>query len=254
MEEKKRVYGRPVEINQEDVKNLYINRSKKSETIHVDAPTVLSSDKNPEHINIWTEREVEHCLPYLKLDKGESVLLELGFGTGRMTRYIAPQVKQYVGIDYVQEFSDIVGHRTDMDFQDSMQFLTMSFQEFLEQRKILNMPEFNRFFVSGGVFMYINDRELEYCMEQLADCLQEKALLYLSEPIAREERLTLKQFYSDAMAEEYSAIYRTDQEYQKLFEIFYQRGFQLKVSEPLFDVDIKGRKETVQWVYVLERE
>ena len=91
-------------------------------------------------------------------------------------------------------------------------------------------------------------------MEQLADCLQEKALLYLSEPIAREERLTLKQFYSDAMAEEYSAIYRTDQEYQKLFEVFYQRGFQLKVSEPLFDVDIKGRKETVQWVYVLERE
>lgn len=248
----KRVYGNKIEIDQAEIKKLYAKRSGKSKTVHVDSPTVLSSDANIENIELWTKEELERWFPLFQLNE-DSVVFELGFGTGRMTRFITPMAKQYIGIDYVKEFADIIIDRKDIIRKDNTQFLTMSFEEFLEKGKELQLPQFNRFFLSGGVFMYINDEILYKCLEQLEERLAEHCVIYISEPIAMEERLTLNAFYSDTIEDNYSAIYRTEQEYQEIFEVFYRKGFRLKASESLFKEDIKKQKETKQWIYILER-
>ena len=101
--------------------------------------------------------------------------------------------------------------------------------------------------------MYMNDCTLKECMAHLADMLQESRVMYISEPVAVEERLTLNAFYSETIQDNYSAIYRTVDEYRELFSPFLNQGFALEVCQEFFENDIKKMKETKQWIFILKR-
>ena len=101
--------------------------------------------------------------------------------------------------------------------------------------------------------MYINDDILKKCLAKLPALLAPSAILYISEPIAMEKRLTLNRFYSEELVAEYSAIYRTREEYDGLFAPLYAEGFQIVRSEEFFAEDIKQRQETKQWLFLLKR-
>ena len=247
-----RIYGKNVDIDSNAVKNLYSARSEKNGDRPVDAPTVLSSDTNIENIELWTKEELERWFPQFALDN-ESIVLEIGFGTGRMTRYITPKAGEYVGIDYVKEFVDTVKKREDIVKKENTVFLHMPLEQFAAENHSRYSKRFNRLFLSGGVFMYMNDCTLKECMAHLADMLQESCVMYISEPVAIEERLTLNSFYSETIQDNYSAIYRTVDEYRELFSPFLNQGFALDVCQEFFENDIKKMKETKQWIFILKR-
>lgn len=241
------------DINMNDVHDLYASRAVNKVGIDVDAPVVLCSDKDPEHIGYWNSYECENMLPLLKLNK-ESNVLELGFGTGRVAKFIVPEVNSYVGVDYVEEFVESVKKREDIvSTSEEPVFLHGSFEDLVNERIKLPRKKFNRFVISGGVFMYINDDSLRECIKKLVDFFAERCVIYISEPIAIAERLTLNKFFSENMNADYSAIYRTDKEYQELFKPFYEAGFKSTFNREFFEEDIKGQKETRQWMYVFER-
>lgn len=246
-----RVYGRPQEIKPEEVKSLYAERAGKSKTVHVDSPVVLSGDVDVKNIELWTEWELKKWFRMLRLTQ-DSVVFELGFGTGRMTKYILPEVRQYVGIDYVKEFVDIVQDRADMGEKANALFLNEDFQEFLQKYDTMELPVFTHFFLSGGVFMYMNDETVQACISEMTKMMDKKSIIYISEPVAMKERLTLNSFYSEQIGHNYSAIYRTEEEYMQLFKPLLEKGYTVKVSELFFEQDIKKQKETQQWIFILE--
>ena len=248
-----RITATKTDIDSESIKELYAERAISRAGVDVDAPVVLASDSDPEHIREWNEHEVKTWLPQLKLDQNSRVL-ELGFGTGRIAKYIIEQAGQYVGIDYVEAFVDTVKNWADIHaaYGTEPVFLTGSFQELTDGSLELPIKTFNRFVISGGVFMYINDEELKKGIPNLVKLFDKDSVIYISEPVALTERLTLKRFFSESMQSEYSAIYRTQEEYRELFKPFFEEGFQMKVSREFFDEDIKGQKETRQWMFILE--
>lgn len=254
MEEQRstRIYGEPVNIVQEQVKELYANRVETRGQLHVDAPTILSGDTDVKNIELWTQEEMERWFPKFRLDNN-CVVFEIGFGTGRMTKYITSQASQYVGIDYVEKFKKVVLNREDIIKTKNTEFYTISLEDFLSREQKQYKGKFNRVFLSGGVFMYINDNELQRSIQLLLNILQDNCVVYISEPIAIEERLTLDAFYSDTIKDTYSAIYRTEEEYMELFKPFMDAGFSLKQSQEFFENDIKHMKETKQWIFILER-
>jgi len=247
-----RIYGKQQEINPDEVKQLYIDRAVKSRTVHVDAPVVLCSDVDVDNIEAWNSWELEKWFPMFRLDE-ESVVFELGFGTGRMTKYIVPTAKQYVGVDYVEEFTDIIRNRSDIQPKENTLFLNDDFESFLRKADTMDLPKFTHFFCSGGVFMYMNDEVVQRCIEEMERFLADKCIIYISEPVALEERLTLNSFYSEQMSHDYSAIYRTEEQYKTFFRPLLEKGFSLEVSELFFGDDIKKQKETQQWIFILER-
>lgn len=248
----KRVYLDEVKIDELSVKELYAKRAKEKKTINIDSPVVLCGDKDIDKIDQWTSFEVENRLHLADFNE-KSVVLELGCGTGRISKYITEKVDTYVGIDYVKEFIDIINSREDIYIGEKTYFLNKSFEEIVEGKECPVKEKFNRFIISGGVFMYINDDILQGCINKLESLLDEKCKIYISEPVAIEERLTLNKFYSENIESEYSAIYRTREEYNKIFKNLYDKGFKLRISEEFFFEDIKQRKETKQWIFVLER-
>ena len=70
-----------------------------------------------------------------------------------------------------------------------------------------------------------------------------------------EERLTLKDYFSDELQDNYNAIYRTQQEMLKFIkDNFVQTGFDITHQDFLFkEDDLNNRKETRQYYYILER-
>ena len=250
---KTRQYGIKSDIDMESVQALYANRALTKLQNSIDQPVVLVADRDPSYVEHWNEYEVSNCLPLLELDNNSNVL-ELGFGTGRMAKYLIDRAGLYVGIDYVKEMVDLANGRNDIAKGKEHYFLQGSFEELVDNRIELPKDTYNRFFISGGVLMYINDDMAMHCIKGLCQLLDDKCIIYISEPIATEKRLTLNHFFSEEMQSEYSAIYRTDAEYQELFAPLFKAGFEITTSRPFFEEDFKGRKETVQWLYVMRRE
>ncbi len=249
-----RITGKKEDIDMTAVQDLYAERAHSRAGVNVDAPVVLASDTDPKHIQEWNDYEVEHWLPLLALDEYSRVL-ELGFGTGRIAKYIIERAGAYVGIDYVADFVDTVKKRDDIhpSYGIDPVFLHGSFADLVEGRIDLPENKYNRFVISGGVLMYINDDEVKHNLEKLPELLTEDAIIYISEPIAITERLTLNRFFSDSMQAEYSAIYRTEAEYKEFFRPFTDRGWEIAVSEEFFAEDIKGQKETRQWMFLMRK-
>ncbi|MCM3238358.1 class I SAM-dependent methyltransferase [Heyndrickxia oleronia] len=249
----KRIYTEHVNIDHESLKDFYRKRALEKISIDIDAPVVLCGDKDKRKIEEWTNFEVENRFPLLCLDSN-SVVLEVGCGTGRISKYITSMVDTYVGVDYIKEFIDLIALREDIVKKESTYFVHSSIQDLANETvKIPTQKKFNRFVISGGVLMYINDDEVKQVFKKLIKKFDDDCVIYLSEPIALQERLTLNKFYSGDLEDEYSAIYRTEKEYNIIFEALYNAGFELKVSEEFFYDDIKHQKETKQWLFILQR-
>lgn len=250
----KRIYVENVDIDGESMHDFYKKRAIEKVSIDIDAPVVLVGDKDKSKIEAWTTFEIEHRLPLLSIDSS-SVVLEMGCGTGRISKYITSIADTYIGVDYVKEFIDIIQQREDIKKKDTTHFIHSSFQELMNNT--IHIPEekkFNRFIISGGVLMYMNDNDVRQVLNQLVKKLDDDCIIYLSEPIALQERLTLNKFYSDNLESEYSAIYRTEKEYLEMFDCFFNEGFTLDLSEEFFFEDIKAQKETKQWFFMLQRK
>ena len=247
-----RISKKQVDIDDVSIKKFYAKRAREKVDVNIDAPVVLCSDNETEKISVWNEYEERKWLPKLKIDSNSRIFFFF-FGTGRVTKYLLCDAVIYVGIDYVKEFVNIARNRKDIPQNEKYLFLHDSFRECMNN--ISSLPykgTFNRFVDAGGVLMYMNDDDVRFCIEHLVEILDGKCVLYFSEPIGRTERFTLNKYYSKEVGDEYSAIYRTVDEYIDIFTPLLNAGFHFVVNQEFFDDDIKGRKETVQWLFVLE--
>jgi hypothetical protein len=78
--------------------------------------------------------------------------------------------------------------------------------------------------------------------------------IYLREPVAVQERLTLDRFYSEELRYEYSAIYRTVAELEELLaQAQLVPAFAIQVSACLFSADLEKRAETRQHYFILQK-
>ena len=112
---------------------------------------------------------------------------------------------------------------------------------------------FNRLWICG-IMMYVNDDALFTGMGQLLAKMDTHAKAYFTETIALDERLTLNQFYSEALKADYDVIYRTEAEYNQVYKSWLDAGF--LIVEQGFLPHLNKEKEyseTDRWYTILER-
>lgn len=92
-------------------------------------------------------------------------------------------------------------------------------------------------------------------MKQLTEVAEEHSIICIRDPLGIDERLTLKEFYSEELKDNYNVIYRTRDEVMQVFEkTLLQAGFKVTQSEFLFSEDeLNNRKETAQYYFIMER-
>ncbi len=249
--ERHRVYGENVDINTENTKAFYDRRALAIARMQNAYTAVLLGDQDPAHAEKWNAFEKEHILPLLNINDHSSVL-DIGCGIGRWAESIIPRCCYYYGADFSSEMIKIAKERNNVTGRH-YDFVVSSFQEVVNT-PVDNFPrKFDRLIVAG-VCMYINDTDLEQCFEKILNIMDTHAIVYLTETVAIQKRLTLDAFYSSALKTNYDVIYRTPDEYSMYYKFLTESGFTItrQTFLPRYNEEQEYR-ETDRWYTILER-
>jgi SAM-dependent methyltransferase len=247
-----RIYGKNVEIKTQNTRRFYDDRAKKLSTMPNPHMSVLLGDQNPEHAGRWNAFEKEHMLPKLKIAV-DSRVLDIGCGIGRWAETLIPLSGYYCGVDFSAEMVN-AAQALNNSLNKRCSFHNLSFLETVSKSASFYGGKFDRLLICG-VCMYINDDELHDDFEKLLHLLSHKAVLYLTETVAMQERLTLNECPSEALKTTYDVIYRTPSEYNQYYRILLNAGFSIAEQDCLPKLNNeKAYAETERWYTIFERK
>lgn len=212
-----------------------------------DAPLMATMYQNSSLASKRDAWEKETVLRLLALRGNESVL-DIGCGCGRWAEALAGRIGSYLGVDFSRELLKLA----EKHGCPSVRFQCLSVQDFSPAALIVP-PPFD-LFICAGILIYLNDRDVLRLGHSIAEVASRRAHVYVREPMATEERLTLDRFHSAELEAEYSAIYRTLAQCNELFgEPLHQAGFRCTLEQALYPPELCNRKETEQYIQLWTR-
>ncbi len=231
-------------------KSFFQNRASKYREDNPYSVTMYQ-DNNADLVRMRNEKEMNKLIPRLKLSE-DSKVLDIACGIGRWADRMPENIREYFGVDFSDELVSIANKR---NHRDNISFAQGAASEIEEVLKKSGKGKFNRALLIG-ILMYLNEADVKAMFEQLERVCEEHAVICVREPIGLGERLTLQNFYSDELKDDYNAIYRTrDEIIGFLQKSLLDNGFEIKEEGFLFDEDqtLNNRKETAQYYFILER-
>lgn len=245
-----RIYGEKIDINTEKIENLYNKRAENVSNMKSIYTSVLLGDQNSDYADEWNKVEKDMIIPFLKADSN-SVVWDLGCGIGRWGEILMPLCSSYTGVDFSEGMIKIACERCTDYINNEKKFIRNSVQRFLADAEKQARPDV---IIVSYVCMYINDSELKEVMRKLADLAAEKCVIYFIDTVAIEKRLTLNGIYSSALKSEYSALYRTVDEYNTFYEPLVNAGFEKKFCDYMPKLNNEEQySETDRYCTVFER-
>lgn len=233
-----RLYGDKENINSDKVKDFFSERANRE--LDSDLSIVLFQDKENSEQRHIEEKKLLHE----HIDVSGKKILEIGCGIGRWAEALHDKCESYLGIDYTENLVKIAKKSYNYD---NCKFQVMSATD-IKIEELLIEPPFDIIIISG-VLMYINDEDLKLVIDEINQITEVDKKLFIMEPISRmESRLTLKDFYSEGLDADYSAIYRTEDEYLEFFKnLDYKEVF----IDDIFK-DLSNHSETSYKFFVIE--
>lgn len=239
-----------LELDYENTEKFFNNRANHFKDNNPYSVTMYQ-DNNPTLVEERNKIETSKIIPKLKLDS-DSKILDVACGIARWSDAIETEIDCYCGIDFCDGLIEIAKDRN-KELADRS-FLVGNIVDSAEHIKKAKKGKFNRFLVIGAL-IYINDEDVKKMLDGLMEVSEDKAILCIREPIGLIDRLTLKDFYSDELKDNYNAIYRTRDELQSIFnETIIKAGFRIVENDYLFkESHLNNRKETEQYYWLFER-
>lgn len=234
-------------IDYAETKDFFQNRAHKYNE-KTPYTVTMYQDSHPELTIERNKYEITKLKKYLEINKN-SRILDLACGIGRWAEQIGDEYDYYSGIDFADELINIARLR---NISGKKQFYTGSLTQINE---ICQKQMFNRVLLIGAL-MYLNDDDVSIALDQAERQCEKKSILCIREPIALNDRLTLKDFFSNELNANYNAIYRSKMELMSLFQKpLIDRGFRVTNEGFLFEDDqnLNNRKETAQYFFILKR-
>lgn len=226
--------------------------SKRAQKFKVDNPysVTMYQDNNKELVEQRNLKEIHKLTPLLHLNR-EMRIVDIACGIGRWADAVGDDVSSYCGVDFSEDLISIARKR---NRRDNCRFLVGKADE-IERVLIDNKCGKYNVVLLIGIMMYLNDNDLYSVLEQVQKVSSSHAAICIREPIAFKERLTLKDFYSEELEDNYNAIYRTREELMDVFEkTLLSEGFSVREEDFLFEEEqLNNRKETAQYFFIFER-
>lgn len=244
-----RITEKVTDIDYDETKQFFKNRAEKFKEDNPYSVTMYQDD-NQELVRERNQKEVNKLLPMLKLQV-KSKVLDIACGIGRWADALPNEIEEYCGVDFSRELIEIANRRNEKEGFSFYEGATYEIEEVLRKN---GKGKYNTILMIG-ILMYLNDKDMTDSLEQIERICEEHAVICIREPIGIKDRLTLKDFFSEELKDNYNAIYRTREELMKFFKpTLLEKGFSIREEGFLFEEDVlNNRKETVQYYYILER-
>lgn len=236
------------EIDRDAVRRFFDERARKLPALGP-VRAVIYQDKHPDLAERRDAAEKASLLPKLELH-GTERLLDLGCGTGRWASALVPRVAHYHGVDGAEGLVEFARGQ----FADTPARFTALPAEELSLESLGEQEGFDRVFCAG-LLIYLNDGMVDKVLEAMASVATATCRVLIREPVGIDRRLTLREHFSDELAQEYNAIYRTEGELREAINRTLGRhGFQVTGAGDVFeDPGLNNRAETRQRWLLVER-
>lgn len=247
--EQSRIKNKIADINYEQTLQFFNKRVSKYKADNPYSVTMYQ-DNNPALVSERNKAEVSKLLPFLKISPN-SKILDLACGIGRWSDAIHTNVDEYCGIDFSEELIKIAQKRQSNRKRNFYVGAVNNLQAVLTENQ---KGKYNTILLIG-ILMYINDKDFISTLNQILEVSDEHCIICIREPVGIKERLTLKNFFSNELKDNYNAIYRTRDELMTVFEkTLLINKFQITHEGFMFSEDaLNNRKETAQYYYIFER-
>lgn len=239
------------DISYRNTQDFFSRRAQKYNKNNPYAVTMYQ-DNNPELVKSRNKKEIETLKPLLQLNESSKVL-DIACGIGRWSDAITEKISGYCGIDFCHDFIELAkGRNTKLQ---NRSFFCSPSPELEICITANNLGLFNTVLIIGGL-VYLNDEDVLSTLSQVSNVCESKALICIREPIGINDRLTLKEQFSDELNDTYNAIYRTRNELVELFsETLFRRGFKITCEDYMFsNKELNNRKETSQYYFIIKRD
>ena len=205
-----RLYGEKKSINKENVKEFFDKRASKD----VDSLMTITSFQEKENLDQRQLEESQILEENIQFE-GKKIL-EIGCGLGRWAEFFHDKCETYLGIDYAKNLIELAKKNYNYE---NCHFQVMSALD-IDIEQLIIKPPFDIIFIAG-VLIYLNDEDIPLLINEINNITSEDKLIYIRETISvMDNRLTLKDFYSEELEVDYNAIYRTEDELLAFFEEF----------------------------------
>ena len=228
---KTRIYDDKVDIDNTEVKSFFEKRASIKDLTSV----LLGNQKDSKHSDLRNIKELTLLKSFINDFKDLSVL-DIGCGMGRWANNLKNEIRLYHGIDFSENFVSL--NKEQYKNYNNIKFMLMSASD-MDLSKLDSSYDL---IIIKGVLMYVNDDKLGdiFCNLKILS----PHYIYIKESISiLNDRLTLKNFYSQKLDTEYNAIYRTKSEYEYYFKNIL-KDYKIQNTDLLLDKDIGAKEET----------
>jgi len=246
----RRVHKKIVNINYISTRKFFSQRAEKFDKVGKLSVTMYQ-DNNPELTEQRDKYEINKIFPMLELTK-DSRVLDIGCGVGRWGFHIIDQISLYLGTDFCAGLIEIACIEAEKKYQSQNLF----FQEIsctdLTPENLIKKPPFNLIIIAG-LFLYLNDIDCMKLLALISKLTSKHSTIYIREPLASENRLTLYDYFSTELNSNYNAIYRTEKEFSSMLnKTLLNSGFKISDFGFLYPEELENRTETKQRYFILK--
>ncbi len=249
--DKSRIYGDITELDYSKIESFF--DSRKSKVGHLKPINLtMYQDKNPQIAVQRDNFEKQRLFELLNIENKKFKILDIGCGIGRWGFHLSDFADLYLGFDYSDTFINLAKEKAEKENLKQLHFQILSAITFNFDDLIIK-PPFNLIIIAG-VLAYLNDSDCVGLLNKVGNLMSDDSVFYLREPVGIDTRLTLDSFYSEDMNFEYSAIYRTIDEYDAIFQQSnLNNSTKLIENVDLFQDNLNNRKETKQHIFIFKK-
>ncbi|MBF8162467.1 class I SAM-dependent methyltransferase [Ectopseudomonas hydrolytica] len=252
MTDSRRIKGRHVAIDYDATQSFFESRGQREYSNLLSA--TMYQDREPDLVEARDLAEKAAVASVLGLS-GVRRVLDIGCGIGRWGWFLAERCPrlQYLGLDFSASLIGKAQQEAERRGAAGLSFQVMSATDIRGDELVVPGP-FDLLLISG-LLIYLNDSDCVKVLRDAARFCTPGGAIYLREPVGVSERFTLDRYYSEELADEYSAIYRTvDELYAMMNESFAGMNVTVEREGFLFPDGLEKRVETRQYFFVLRRD
>ncbi|MFZ1362809.1 MAG: methyltransferase domain-containing protein [Candidatus Nanopelagicales bacterium] len=209
-------------IDQTRVKKFWDSRAEKYQELPFES--VANLEQDPENLRLKIELETEAIAKYTGDVVGKTIL-DLGAGVGQWSfRFIENGANRVTAVEYSEGLAEIGRVEAEKRGVNSIEFFVSPAEQFVTDE------QFDLVFISG-LFVYLNDPQAQVLAEGLASFCSDNSKLVVRDGTGVPNRHEINQAHSEHLDSEYSAVYRTRDEY---IDLMTSNGFKLVKDENVF--------------------
>ncbi len=225
------------------IKKFWENRAQALESVTFEG--VANLEEDPENVKLKIKDETKKVFDWLPEIKGKRIV-DLGAGVGQWTfRFSDRDAELVTAVEFTESLSNIGIKEAERRNCKNVEFVVSPAEKYSAEEK------YDIIFISG-LFVYLNDDQADILINNIPSLCHQNTIILLRDGTGLDGRHEINDQFSDHLQSNYSATYRTREQYKLLFE---KAGFSLIRDENMFPEGhpLNKYKETRLCLYLFER-